>query len=150
MRFGTCTSSTITPETTSAGGRRCFAVALPADGRVTADLRRAVREHARRWGVPDCADAVLVASELFANAVLHGTPAVGTSVRVEVAHLGECIRIAVTDGCRDRVPVRRDVSETAESGRGLRLLDDLTRDWDTTVAEDGKTVWAEVPIHPAT
>ncbi|WP_326599027.1 ATP-binding protein [Streptomyces sp. NBC_01803] len=125
-----------------------FAVTLPAEKQSTGELRRAVREHAGWWGLTDCSDAVLVASELFANAVEHGSPSHGT-VDVEVKHQGGFVWIAVTDRRPDRVPVRRAATADAESGRGVVLLDELATVWATTIDACTKTVWAQVPVNAA-
>jgi hypothetical protein len=51
--------------------------------------------------------------------------------------------VSVSDGSRARPSVRRD-DGLAISGRGLRLIDTLAANWGVEIAQDGKTVWAEL------
>ena len=85
-------------------------------------------------------DAALVVTELVTNALLHGGP----PVRLRLRPLPAGVRLEVADRGADRpVPVRR--SSVAMTGRGLALVDALTRSWG--VDEDdrgGKVVWAEL------
>ncbi len=93
----------------------------------------------RRYTDPAAAqDAQLVVSELATNAVIHA----GTPFSVSLSFDGSTIRISVHDWSSAR-PVMQDAAPTAPSGRGLRLVDAVTRDWGVEPATDGKTVWAE-------
>ena len=84
-------------------------------------------------------DAVLVASELASNALLHAQGIVGVSV----TESGECVRIAVHD--RTRVPpVMARQSSEAMTGRGLRLVASLSTAWGAEPTDDGKVVWADL------
>lgn len=86
-------------------------------------------------------DAQLVVSELATNAVIHA----GTPFSVSLSFDGSTIRISVHDWSSAR-PVMRDAVPTAASGRGLRLVDAVTRDWGVEPATDGKTIWAEFSL----
>lgn len=89
------------------------------------------------------ASAALVVSELATNAVLHArTP---FEVRLHVA--ADAVRIEVHDRSGRR-PVPRNFSESATSGRGLRVVDELCDDWgvDPDPEGQGKTVWAVVRV----
>ncbi|MGH2881456.1 MAG: MEDS domain-containing protein [Solirubrobacteraceae bacterium] len=86
-------------------------------------------------------DVQLVVSELATNAVIHA----GTPFSVSVCFDGSTIRISVHDWS-STAPVVRDAAPSALSGRGLRLVDAVTRDWGVESASDGKTVWAELPL----
>ncbi|MEU1277417.1 ATP-binding protein [Streptomyces sp. NPDC005805] len=107
------------------------------------------RRHARQFvtsHVPDVprdplADVVLVVSELVTNAVRYGGEP-GDSVQVAVAAEPGRVRIEVRDTSRRR-PQHRPESEDRTRGRGLRILDELTR-WGVDDAPFGKVVWAEV------
>jgi len=87
------------------------------------------------------ADAQLVVSELATNAVIHA----GTPFSVSVRCDGSAIRISVHDWSRTQ-PTVREVGPTAQSGRGLRLVDAVSRSWGVEPACEGKTVWAELPL----
>jgi hypothetical protein len=51
--------------------------------------------------------------------------------------------LSVRDASRTR-PTLRDHDALAGSGRGLRLIDMLAANWGVELADDGKTVWAEL------
>jgi len=74
--------------------------------------------------------AVLLASELVTNSVRHSGSAVpGGLVTVSVTTRGEDVRVEVTDGGGDGVPVLLPVAGEAEGRRGLRLVEALARRW---------------------
>lgn len=110
-----------------------------------------VRSIAREWGLDALADAAeLVASELVTNAVLESERlklradlATVPIVRVWVISDGTTLVIHVWDGSTDE-PVRRDAGPGEEGGRGLLLVDTLSKDWGTYRKLDGKVVWAMV------
>jgi anti-sigma regulatory factor (Ser/Thr protein kinase) len=83
-------------------------------------LRRACRDH-----LADPGDALLLASELVTNALLHGEPPIELGMRCA----GSRTIISVTDV--GEPPVLRRSPGTADdlSGRGLRLLNGLATDW---------------------
>ncbi|GGV49883.1 hypothetical protein GCM10010261_27840 [Streptomyces pilosus] len=60
------------------------------------------------------------------------------------------LRIEVTDTRSDRLPRRQQIAPTAESGRGLLLVDAFADRWG--VSEDRfprrRTVWAELRLAP--
>jgi anti-sigma regulatory factor (Ser/Thr protein kinase) len=90
------------------------------------------------WGRGRLVDAALVVvSELAGNAVryAHGR------FTVMIEQDGDSVRIAVQDPSPSP-PQRRPVSSTATGGRGLHLIESLSRSWGTTVEPTGKTVWA--------
>jgi anti-anti-sigma regulatory factor len=82
--------------------------------------------------------AVLVASELVTNAVLH----TGTRVRLRVEVRDGCLWVRVRDGIPHLMAVDRPLNFT-EGGRGLVLVDALSSAWGSHQdAEGGKVVWA--------
>jgi anti-sigma regulatory factor (Ser/Thr protein kinase) len=111
---------------------------------------RAAREHVAaeldRRGIDGTAadDAVIVVSELAANAVRHGAPPIRLRLDFSPARL----RITVTD--HGDVPDPRVVlaAPDAGHGRGLAMVAALAAD--TGWARDGDelAVWAELPISP--
>jgi anti-sigma regulatory factor (Ser/Thr protein kinase) len=84
-------------------------------------------------------DAKLVVSELATNAVIHAH----SPFMVEVRPRGTGVRLSVRDHSRTE-PTLRDHDPLAGSGRGLRLIDMLAANWGVELADDGKTVWAEL------
>jgi anti-sigma regulatory factor (Ser/Thr protein kinase) len=85
--------------------------------------------------------AVLLTSELVANAVLHA----GTVLEVVVRVLPERLGIEVHDQGGGQ-PVRRRYSPTSGTGRGLVLVEELAHDWGTVLTEAGKFVWFELTL----
>jgi hypothetical protein len=110
---------------------------LPVDGRAAGAARAAVRERLRGWGLEDLVDvAVLLASELVANVVVHA----GSAPGLRLDRAGPGVRVAVLDG--SPVPPRhRRHSSLATTGRGLDLVEDLADAWGWTPRADGKEVW---------
>ena len=102
--------------------------------------RRFARETVLSWGL-DPADAVLVVGELSTNAVVHGR----TPFTVGLASSGQGhIRIDVEDA-NPRMPAMVTVPRSANSGRGLALVDRLARSWGVDSHHGaGKVVWAEL------
>ena len=86
-------------------------------------------------------DAALVAAELLANAIQHGSPPLMIAVSADP----ERVRIAVHDG-NPRPPVRPLPSTTNMTGRGLALVEAVAARWGVDRDTDGcgKVVWAEL------
>ncbi|MFF5184683.1 ATP-binding protein [Streptomyces sp. NPDC000345] len=119
-----------------------------------ADVRRAVRRAvAGRCGATGCpydeealCDALLVASELTTNAILHG----GGVTAFDVGIHGRAVRVSVSDRS-DRLPVsaepRDEQGRYRSGGRGWPIVCRLARD--VRVADlpsGGKRITAEVPV----
>lgn len=116
---------------------------------VGADLRQA--------GVPQhVVDNVLVVTtELLSNAVRHARPLAfddhRRGIRLRWIIVDRHILVDVTDGGGPQAPALRDPSAVDSAGRGLAIVDALTRDW-TVRSEHGElTVQAVVgPWEPVT
>jgi anti-sigma regulatory factor (Ser/Thr protein kinase) len=115
---------------------------LVPTARSVPEARRLVVDTLRAWQLGDLADvAALLTSELVTNAVLHAR----TTITLAVEREGSSVRIAVTDSSPVG-PAMRHHSETATTGRGLRLVDNLALAWDVDGDADGKTVWFRLAI----
>jgi anti-sigma regulatory factor (Ser/Thr protein kinase) len=93
----------------------------------------------------NCRDtAVVVASELATNAVVHA----GTTYAVEL-YVGDPVRIEVTDSGPPAplfvLPVRRRRPQ-GDGGWGLAIVAGLASKWGVDWLEGGKIVWAEVAL----
>ncbi|MFD8521089.1 SpoIIE family protein phosphatase [Streptomyces capillispiralis] len=125
-----------------------------APGAARALLRKALGEWARRplpgaehltGRVGD--DALLVASELVTNAVVHA----GTEVRLTCALDEEtgALVVEVADRHPSRAPrggePEAPAHDAPEFGRGLRLVAALCEAWGITYRTGTKTVWARLP-----
>jgi anti-sigma regulatory factor (Ser/Thr protein kinase) len=93
-----------------------------------------------------CRDAVAyVVTELFANAVLHGSTGVGGPVTVFLHLLpGDrvCVEVTDTGGRSGSVPVVRSDRGLASSGRGLGIVDRLAVEWGVLPDGAGHRVFA--------
>jgi anti-sigma regulatory factor (Ser/Thr protein kinase) len=111
---------------------------------------RAAARSARHWATPLLAswglrraasDALVVLSELVTNAVFHGDG----DIDVRLSRVAGAVRIEVTDRGRGTVVVRHPAPETI-GGRGMLLVEHLSRSWGVTTSANGKTVWAEMTV----
>lgn len=83
-------------------------------------------------------DVQLVVSELATNALLHA----GTPFTVTLRGDGESVLLVVRDGS-SAAPVHASASELETRGRGLTLVDALSRDWGVNPGDGSvKSVWA--------
>jgi anti-sigma regulatory factor (Ser/Thr protein kinase) len=114
--------------------------AFPAELGSVAAARQFVREALAELPEEACYAVALVVSELATNALLHA--ATGFEVNV---HRDGTIRLAVIDG-DPAPPVRREVSPTDTSGRGLHLIEHLCTRWGVERVGGGKAVWCEVDL----
>jgi len=104
------------------------------------------RHHARRvvleWRLTALADTTeLLVSELVTNAIYASREARSAAVRLWLSADANCVVIHVWDAS-DRIPARRLADARAECGRGLLLVESLSRDWGSYRAARGKVVWA--------
>ncbi|MFF6948792.1 ATP-binding protein [Streptomyces iakyrus] len=127
--------------------------ALPARYEAVREARQFTRRTLDQWDMGDRFDDVcLVVSELVTNALRHGLPANGACVngreppvRLHLMRWTERLVCAVRDPSHDS-PVTRETDDfSAESGRGLFLVDSFSDSWGwhpLAGALDGKVVWA--------
>lgn len=101
--------------------------------------RRLVRERLLQWGLPEAVEtAELLVSEVVTNAIRH-------------AHTHHVVlRLVRTDALLWEVsdddhelPTLLSAGREDETGRGLRVVDALAREWGSSRSADGKTVWFE-------
>ncbi len=116
---------------------------LPDDLRSVSTARRFVRQKLDEWGIDGPVDdALLVASELAANALTHAR----SSYRLRLSVSDQALRIEVADAGAG-TPEPQPLTETEEHGRGLHLVGALAASWGMEAAESGgKLVWAELPL----
>jgi anti-anti-sigma regulatory factor/anti-sigma regulatory factor (Ser/Thr protein kinase) len=87
--------------------------------------------------------AVLLASELVSNAVLHAR----TELRLRVELRGELLHLAVHDGSPRLLRLVNIPDPEAEGGRGLWLVEQLARAWGVNRHPDGgKVVWCTLRL----
>lgn len=95
--------------------------------------------------------ACLLGSELVTNAVRHSESRLpGGTVTVTVTAERSEILVAVTDDGGPSWPVIREGQDpSAEDGRGLLLVAELSTRWGYRRGDGNLTTWFEVPAEPA-
>jgi anti-sigma regulatory factor (Ser/Thr protein kinase) len=124
---------------------RVLLAAQPASVSAARRFVRRLVDEAAVDGVTDdlVDDAILVASELVANAVLHAGGPIGLDVEVDDGPPAR-LRIEVSDES-PVAPTIRDYGSGASTGRGLALVARLAARWGVDAGEpSGKSVWAEL------
>ncbi|GGY04881.1 ATP-binding protein [Streptomyces anandii] len=135
--------------------------ALPARYEAVREARRFTRRTLEQWELGERFDDVcLVVSELVTNALRHALPGPAAaraheqvpSVRLHLMRWTERLVCAVRDPSQDS-PVARDTEDfSAESGRGLFLVDSFSDSWGwhpMAGSVGGKVVWALFRLPPA-
>ena len=117
----------------------CSRVYLPVAESVPA-ARHFVVDVLRAWGLAALdADAAIVVSELTTNALRHA----GSPFRAIIDRQHDGVRIGVEDTARDTL-TRRSTDSDDPSGRGVDIIEALSRRWGSTELAAGKLVWAEL------
>ena len=119
---------------------RSVELTLPAEPITAGQARLAVRQALEDAGASHLREvAELLVSELVTNAVVHA----GTKVSLRITTEPASIRVEVQDGS-SRLPIRRTWTDTAGTGRGMRIIDEHADRWDVHLTDDGKVVWFEI------
>jgi hypothetical protein len=119
-------------------------VLLPADPGAARGARLVIDEMCHRWPLTELREqALLVVSELVNNAAEHGSGPI--ELRSTVHH--GALSIEVSDHSATMPSTHGAPDDSLHNG--LRLVDALALDWGTVPTTSGKTVWADLPIHPA-
>ena len=95
---------------------------------------------------PAVTDAAVVISELLSNALRHAEPLPGSGLRVAWDLDGGSVRVSVSDGGAATRPELGEPTPYHTGGRGLRIVERLSRRWGTLSDAEGTTVWAEVQV----
>jgi anti-sigma regulatory factor (Ser/Thr protein kinase) len=126
---------------------RTATVTMPAEPEAVGRARALLENVLEQAGVePERGfEALLVASELVTNAVMHGSGP-GDEISVDVALDGALLRIAVSDAARGGgTPVALTRDEQRPTGRGLAVVDWLAR-WSERVVDGRREVTAELSL----
>jgi anti-sigma regulatory factor (Ser/Thr protein kinase) len=90
-------------------------------------------------------DAILVLSELLSNAICHARPLPGGQVQVSWSLHGGTVKVAVSDGGSATRPHQLRPSVSALGGRGLAIVEHVSRQWGIRDDDQRTTVWAVLP-----
>ncbi|MFH8288876.1 ATP-binding protein [Streptomyces sp. NPDC018059] len=126
----------------AATGSPCYTETLPREPESARRARFLVSAALHAWGIGELTEVGdLVVAELVNNAVNHTRCRV---VRVQVTRPANgVVRIGVADKCKD-LPELGDPDDDSEEGRGLFLIEALSRRWGYDRKRWGKVVWAEL------
>jgi hypothetical protein len=101
-----------------------------------------------RWSLGEFYDdAAVVVSELVTNAIRYGLrPDAGNLLRLVLVRYERQLVCMVTDPA-DVAPTMREPDWVAETGRGLHIIEAMSRAWGwTPLLQGGKAVWASFSI----
>ncbi|GAB3141303.1 hypothetical protein GCM10027290_13830 [Micromonospora sonneratiae] len=123
---------------------RSAAMAVPAEPTAPGRVRRWLTAQLTAWQVAESVigSAVLCASELTTNALLHA----GTAARVEIDLSPERLLVSVADSGTRGIVARAHTDPLSSRGRGLGLIEQLSDAWGTDPTVRGSTVWFEMLI----
>jgi len=120
-------------------------VALASDSGAPREARDHVQAFLDAHGLKGEAGqaALVIASELVTNAVVHAS----APIRLEVAVRDRTLQLAVHDGDAGAALVAtRRVDWGDSSGRGVEIVASLARCWGVQTDADGKQVWAQIDV----
>lgn len=119
---------------------------LPPDASAPGFARRLVQRQATDLPEDLVADAMLIVSELVANAVMHGRPEIWLHVRSTPSG----IAFGVQDAGEALPPTTAPLDGQSDGlhGRGLRIVAALASIWGVQPTSEGKIVWFEMHVVP--
>ena len=121
-------------------GARTAAMTVGSDKLAPRAARRFVDEMLAEAGYDDVLDTVeLLVTEVVTNAVLHAR----SEAKVVIQLLPDAVRVEVLDQ-DDSFPVRRRARSDQPGGRGLELVEQMSRAWGIDMLSVGKRTWFEV------
>jgi anti-sigma regulatory factor (Ser/Thr protein kinase) len=104
--------------------------------------RMITRQVIREWGLPDLVEtAELLVSELATNAIRASQGLPEPTIRLWLVSDRSTLVIRVWDGNSEMPAVCEDTDLDSERGRGLLLVEALSKDWGAYRRGRGKVVW---------
>ena len=120
-----------------------FAIGLPSKPPLT-ELRAWLRGLLADESPDLLIDVELVTTELVTNAYEHTGRLL--AVRVSRPMDRPVLRVEVDDGAPDRPPRPGASTRGGFRGRGLLMVDGISRTWGVERGHDRKTIWVEIPL----
>jgi anti-sigma regulatory factor (Ser/Thr protein kinase) len=121
---------------------------LPPEVESPGIARNVIKDTLVRWSLGDFYDdAAVVVSELVTNAIRYGLcPGARDSLRLVLVRYERQLVCMVTDPA-DTAPTMQEPDWIAETGRGLHIIEAMSRAWGwTPLLGGGKAVWASFSI----
>lgn len=136
------------PDPPAEPGRRA-GLDLPPSPESARAARRFAHATLAEWRLEPLTDDLdLVVSELITNALLHartGRCAPGATIRLDLERHEGHLLCRVGDGS-ELPPLPEEAVDTAESGRGLLLVEAVSTCWGWSREAGGKSVWAQLRL----
>ena len=129
------------------GPGNVLSVELPPEPESVTTARTACAELLRDLHIDadPLGNALVIVTELVANAVVHA----GTSIGLALAVFGSTLRVEVSDTNGDTVRLHFSAAKPS-GGRGLVLVEALSDGrWGVIYEDAQKRVWAELDLEPA-
>jgi anti-sigma regulatory factor (Ser/Thr protein kinase) len=118
-------------------GVSCQFAATPVS---VGEARRVFSATLGAWSLTDHVDTGrLLVSELATNSVVHAE----SVFEIRILRIPGGVRVEVRDADIN-LPTPLLVKEGRSSGRGMRLIEELSSNWGAEVEPDGKCVWFEL------
>ncbi|WP_055563329.1 SpoIIE family protein phosphatase [Streptomyces atriruber] len=115
---------------------------LAVDPAEVGRAREMVRAQLRGWSLEGLSDiAELVVSELVTNVVRHSR-----SSRIDLRMVRSGVLACEVEDDDQTLPTLLSAGPGDESGRGLRVVSALAKEWGTSRTRRGKTVWCELAL----
>lgn len=134
---GVCGQATARP-----GPARSARLVLLPQAQAAGAARDFTRTTCTRWGLRAPLDeALLVVSELVTNAVRHA----GSPLTLHLLARPDHLRVEVEDQAPG-LPRMRQSASTDFGGRGLALVEAVSRQWGSSPCPTGKVVWATLAL----
>jgi serine/threonine-protein kinase RsbW len=118
---------------------------MPHSAMAVSPARRRIRAELAELGLAEevLDDVEVVVSELLGNSVRHARPIAGGILLLTWKVGDDDLVIKVTDGGGGRGVEQREPAPLADSGRGLQIVERLSRTWGVADHAGGlRTVWA--------
>jgi anti-sigma regulatory factor (Ser/Thr protein kinase) len=118
---------------------------LPPEPKSATRARTLTRDYLQTSCPPDAIEiAALLVTELVTNAVLHAR----TPIVLVVESSPGSVFLAVNDKAAGE-PIARDYGVDAATGRGIKLVRELSSRWGVERSDAGKRVWCEITFPTA-
>ena len=124
------------------------ALNLPFTGTSAGTARRALTSWLEHQQAAEMTinDARLVATELISNAIRHASPLANDTLLVRWHREDDDLVLSVCDGGGASDPVLVDADTEAERGRGLSIVDVLSKRWWVQRSHGVHTVHVRLPL----
>jgi serine/threonine-protein kinase RsbW len=122
--------------------RELMRISMRCDRYAPATVRQALERLGDGW---ELGDAMLVATELVTNAVLHSNCSEDQILTVKLVRSAGRVEISVCDPGESGVDAEVIDRPDGAGGLGLKVVERLAARWGSERGRDGYRVWAQLP-----